>query len=78
MALVKLLEGRHVALGRFLSQSVICFLRRLDFGCGHVFVLGQATRFSSSTPVRHELHESAFFKGAATFSSAFPSQPLAR
>jgi hypothetical protein len=34
-------------LGCFLRQSVIRFLRRLDFGCGHVFVLGQATRFSS-------------------------------
>ena len=47
MPLVELLEGRHVALGRFLRQSVIGFLRRLDFGCGHVFVLGQATRSSS-------------------------------
>ena len=47
MPLVKLLEGDHVALGRFLRQSVIRFLRRLGFDCGHVFVLGQATRFPS-------------------------------
>ena len=40
MPLVKLLEGGHVALGRFLRQGVIRFLRRLGFGCGHVFVLG--------------------------------------
>ena len=40
MPLVKLLEGSHVALGRLLRQSVIGFLRRLGFGCGHVFVLG--------------------------------------
>jgi hypothetical protein len=39
-----LLEGRHVALSRLLSQRVIRFRLRLDFGCGHVFVLGQATK----------------------------------
>ena len=42
MPLVKLLKGCHIALSRFLSQRVIRFLRRLDFGCGHVFVLGPA------------------------------------
>lgn len=54
MPLVKLLEGPHVALSRFLSQRVICFLLRLDFGCGHVFVLAQATKsipsFSACSP----------------------------
>ena len=39
MPLVKLLEGRHVTLSRLLRQGVIRFLRRLGFGCGHVFVL---------------------------------------
>jgi hypothetical protein len=39
-----------------------------------VFVLGQATRFSSSTLVRHELSLSAFFKGAATFPQHFPAR----
>jgi len=44
MTLVKLLKGRHVALRSFLRQCVIRFLLRLDIGCGHVFVLGQATK----------------------------------
>jgi hypothetical protein len=44
MPLVKLLEGGHIALSRFLCQRVICFLVRLGFGCGHVFVLGLATK----------------------------------
>jgi len=58
--LVKLLEGYHVALSRFLRQRIICFLVRLDFGCGHVFVLRQATKnVRSLTPVRHDFHESA-------------------
>ena len=47
MSLVKLLKSDHVALSRLLRQLVIRVLVRLDFGCGHVFVLGQATRFSS-------------------------------
>ena len=42
MPLVKLLKGRHIALRRLLRQSVIRFLLRLGFGCGHVCVLGQA------------------------------------
>jgi hypothetical protein len=49
MPLVKLLEGSHVALSGPLSQLVISFLVRLDFGCGHVFVLGQATGELSSS-----------------------------
>src|SRR6266542_5574928 len=44
MPLVKLLEGCHVALSRLLCEGVVRFLRRLGFGCGHVFVLGQATK----------------------------------
>ncbi|MFN2516316.1 MAG: hypothetical protein ABR556_08875 [Pyrinomonadaceae bacterium] len=73
MPLVKLLEGSHVALSRFLSQRVISFLLRLDFGCGHVFVLGQATKdLPSLTLVRHDYHESACFKGAATWPQYFP------
>jgi hypothetical protein len=40
MPLVKLLKGSHIALSRLLCQRVIGFLRRLGFGCGHVFVLG--------------------------------------
>ena len=38
MALVKLLEGSHVALSGFLRQPVIGCSRCLGFGCGHVFV----------------------------------------
>ena len=52
MALVKLLEGRHVALRRLLRQSVIRFLRRLGFGCGHVFVWGKLRRLPPLTLVR--------------------------
>jgi hypothetical protein len=63
MPLVKLLEGTHVALSRFLSQPVISFLRRLDFGCGHVSVFGQARKnILSSTFVGYDYHESAGFK----------------
>jgi hypothetical protein len=72
MPLVKLLEGCHIALSRLLSQCVIRFRLRLDFGCGHVFVLGQGTKKSSRTLVHHLYHESACFKEAATFSSTFP------
>ncbi len=75
MPLVKLLKGSHVALSRFLSQRVISFLLRLGFGCGHVFVLGQATKESStySASFAHSYHESACFKEAATlFLSIFP------
>ena len=44
MTLVKLFESSHIALGGFLSQLIICRLRCLGFGCGHVFVLGQARK----------------------------------
>ncbi len=63
MSLVKLLKGCHIALSGFLSQRKIRFRLSLEFGCGHVFVLGQATKdFSSFSPVRHAYHESAFSK----------------
>jgi hypothetical protein len=78
MPLVKLLEGGHVALGRFLRQSVIRFLRRLGFDCGHVFVLGQATEISILNACSPRLSRVRVFKGAATFSSAFPKRALAR
>jgi len=70
MSLVKLLEGHHVALSRFLRESVIRFLMRLGFGCGHVFVFGQATKiliFALLLP-RSRLR---IFKGAAM---RFPQQ----
>jgi hypothetical protein len=67
MPLVKLLEGRHVALSRLLSQRVIRFRLRLDFGCGHVFVLEQGPKKSFRTLERPGLSRVAFFKGAATF-----------
>lgn len=44
MPLVKFLKRRHVAMSSFLCQLVVCLWFRLDFGCGHVFVLGQATK----------------------------------
>jgi hypothetical protein len=67
-----LLESRHVALGRFLRQSVIGFLRRLGFGCGHVFVLGQATKISILNACSPGFSRVRVFKRVATFSSAFP------
>jgi hypothetical protein len=54
-------------LGRFLRQSVIRFLRRLGFGCGHVFVFGQATRFSIQNACSPRPSRVRVFKGAATF-----------
>jgi hypothetical protein len=49
-----------------LRQGVIRLLRRLGFGCGHVFVQGQATKMQLLTRYRPEYHQSAYFKGAAT------------
>jgi len=73
VSLVKLLEGCHLALSRLLSQIIIRLLPGFDFGCGHLFVLGPGdSRLSHlSAPVRHDNHASAYFKGAATSSSAF-------
>ena len=78
MPLVKLLEGGHVALSSLLRQRVIRFLRRLGFGCGHVFVLGQATKNLHPERLFATTITSPRFQGAATFSSAFPSRALAR
>ncbi len=36
VTLVKLFESNHVAIGGFLRQLIICRLRCLGFGCGHV------------------------------------------
>src|ERR1041385_9047441 len=45
MTLVKLLESCHVVLGGLLRQLIICSLRCLSFGCGHVTrLLGQARK----------------------------------
>src|SRR5215217_4920721 len=38
MTLIKLFESCHVAIGGFLRQRIICSLRCLGFGCGHVLV----------------------------------------
>jgi predicted lipoprotein len=73
MPLVKLLEGGHVALSRFLRQRVICFLLRLGFGCGHVFVLGQATKALSLQRWRAEnVTSPRLSKERQPFPSAFP------
>ena len=60
MPLVELLEGRHVALSGPLGQRVICFLLRLGFGCGHVFLIGQATKLIANIVVRRQHHDPAF------------------
>ena len=74
MALVKLLEGRHVALRRLLRQSVIRFLRRLGFGCGHVFVWGKLRRLPPLTLVRlGRSHASAFSRERQPFPADFPT-----
>ena len=78
MPLVKLLEGGHIALSGFLCQRVIRFLLRLDFGCGHVFVLGQVTKDSLFTARSPQLSRVRIFQKSATFSSAFPRRVFAR
>ena len=74
MPLVKLLKSGHIALGGPLRQRIIRILLRLDFGCGHVFVLGQVTKdshFNARSPRLSRVRIS--FKGAATLSQRFPS-----
>ena len=78
MPLVKLLEGGHIALSGFLCQRVIRFLLRLDFGCGHVFVLGQVTKDSLFTARSPQLSRVRIFQRSATFSSAFTRRVFAR
>jgi hypothetical protein len=66
-----LLKSAHVALSRFLRQSVIRFLRRLDFGCGHVFVSGQlGTIAIRERSIARNLSRVRVFKGAATIFSS--------
>jgi hypothetical protein len=60
-------------LSRLLRQSVVRFLRRLGFGCGHVFVLGQATKIFHLERLCTLLSRVRVFKGAATFSSLYTS-----
>src|SRR5678815_1600566 len=69
MTLVKLFESCHVAIGGFLRQRIICSLRCLGFGCGHVLVhSGKLGRnLTTSGLFWHESHASAVFKGAALF-----------
>jgi hypothetical protein len=69
MALVKLLEGCHVALSRFLPQLVICRLRCLGFGCGHVLVCSGKLDKISQLPACSARFVTLFasFKGAALF-----------
>ena len=76
VALVKLLEGNHVALRGLLCQGVISCWRCPGFGCGHVFVCSGKRQkrvvatLSNACSLR--IHDSAYFKGAATYSSATP------
>jgi hypothetical protein len=70
MPLVKVFESSHVALGRLLRQLIICRLRCLGFGCGHVArQLGQARKkfHKTSGACLARSHASASFKGAALF-----------
>ena len=67
MTLVKLLESCHVVLGRLLRQLIICSLRCLSFGCGHVTrLLGQARKKFHN--FRLVWHDSRFreFQGSNT------------
>ena len=79
MPLVKLLEGCHIALSRLLRQCVVRFLLRLGFGCGHVFVLGQATKDSVfSCSFATIITSPRLSKERQLISSAFPRRALAR
>jgi hypothetical protein len=65
MTLVKLFESSHVVLGCLLRQLIICRLRCLGFGCGHVTRLGQAFgRYFTTSCLLARFHASASFKGA--------------
>ena len=67
VALVKLFESNHVAIGSFLRQLKVCRLRCLGFGCGHVTrnsgKLGR--NFTKLQACLARCHGSASFKGAA-------------
>src|SRR5687768_13050780 len=69
MALVKLLESCHVALSGLLPQLIVCRLRCLGFGCGHVLVCsGKLGRnFTTSGLCGTIFTPFASFKGAALF-----------
>src|SRR6185503_6471808 len=69
MALVKVLESSHIALGGFLSQLIICRLRCLGFGCGHVSpARASSEEISQNFNLdRLRTHASASFKGAVLF-----------
>ena len=66
MTLVKIFESSHITLGGLLRQLIICRLRCLGFGCGHVFVSGKLGRnLTTSSSLGNDFHASASFKGAA-------------
>src|SRR5215213_9912352 len=71
MTLVKLFESSHVAIGGFLRQLIICGLRCLGFGCGHVLgPLGQARNKSHKFRlVLARISRFREFQGSSTVSS---------
>ena len=77
MSLVKLLEGRHVALGRFLRQRVIRFLLASRFRLRSRVRIGAGYEdFHLLAPVRHDLSRVRVFKGAATVFLSISQQNL--
>src|SRR4030095_8943628 len=68
MALVKLLESCHVTLGGFLPQLIVCRLRCLGFGCGHVLVCsGKLERISQLPACAARFFTLHQFQGSGTF-----------
>ena len=69
MALVKRLEGCHIALSSLLPQLIVCRLRCIGFGCGHVLVCSGKLEEISQLPAcaARIITPFASFKGAALF-----------
>jgi hypothetical protein len=73
MALVKLFESNHVAIGGFLRQLIICRLRCLGFGCGHVLVYsGKLGKIPKVRLVLARISRFREFQGSSTVSSECP------
>ena len=74
MALVKLFESNHVALGSFLRQLIICRLRCLGFGCGHVLVYsGKLGKIPKVRLVLARISRFREFQGSSTGASEMPA-----
>src|ERR1700752_3529163 len=68
-ALIKILESPHFSVGCFLRQLIVCRLRCLGFGSGHVFIYRASWEEISQTPdaCSARYHAFADFNGEALF-----------